>query len=55
LNLTGTPGREYILQSSTTLVDWSDTLTDAVSYDGSLTLEIAPTTDPVRFFRAMAR
>ncbi|MFO1497838.1 MAG: hypothetical protein U1G07_05490 [Verrucomicrobiota bacterium] len=54
VTLTGSPGREYILQTSTNLTDWSSLMTNSASSDGRLTFEVPANLDPYRFFRARA-
>jgi hypothetical protein len=55
LTLTGSPGRDYILQTSTNLFNWSSVETNNASFNGLLDFEVAPTSDPQRFFRALAQ
>jgi hypothetical protein len=55
LNLTASPGREYILQASTNLLHWPSILTNVASLDGLLIFDISKTGDPARFFRTLAR
>jgi hypothetical protein len=54
LTLTGSPGRDYILQSSTNLFDWLSFLTNNAGFDGQLRFELPPPTEPYQFFRALA-
>ena len=52
--LTGSPGSDYILQTSTNLFDWLSLLTNNASFDGQLRFELPVPADPYRFFRALA-
>jgi hypothetical protein len=52
LSVTGTPGRDYILQSSTDLVNWSSVFTNSTGFDGSLRFELPLGSDTQIFFRA---
>lgn len=53
--LTGSPGRDYILQTSTNLLDWLSLQTNNASFDGQLLFELPTTAEPARFFRALGR
>jgi hypothetical protein len=55
LTLTGSPGRDYILQTSTNLLHWLPLLTNNAGFDGQLVLELPAAPDPTRFFRALGR
>jgi hypothetical protein len=55
LSLTGTPGRSYVLQTSTNLLHWLSLLTNTAGFDGQLVLELPAMPDPTRFFRALGR
>jgi hypothetical protein len=55
LTLTGSPGRDYILQTSTNLLHWLPLLTNNAGFDGQLRFELPPPTKPHEFFRALGR
>jgi hypothetical protein len=55
LTLTGSPGRDYVLQTSTNLLDWLSFLTNNAGFDGQLRFELPPPTQPHQFFRALGR
>lgn len=54
LALIGSPGRNYILQTSTNLSNWSAIETNNASFDGSLDFQILPGAGAQRFFRALS-
>lgn len=52
LDLTGTPGETYMLETSSNLTDWDDDREVAIDASGAVTLEIAvPEDSPRGFFR----
>ncbi len=56
LTMTGSPGRDYILQTSTNLLNWSSVETNNAGFDGRLDFELP--FDPIdrqRFFRALGQ
>jgi hypothetical protein len=55
LTLTGSPGRDYILETSTNLLNWLSLQTNNASFNGQLLFEIPAATDPHRFFRTLSR
>jgi hypothetical protein len=55
LSLTGTPGRSYVLETSTNLLHWLSFQTNNAGFDGQLVLELPAMPDPTRFFRALGR
>jgi hypothetical protein len=55
LKLTGTAGREYLIETSTNLVTWSSAKTNVAGFDGQSLIELPASADSYRFFRSRAR
>jgi hypothetical protein len=55
-NLTGAAGRQYVIQSSTNLVNWRSVATNEVPLHGIVPLpSFLATNNGARFFRALLR
>ena len=50
ISLTGTPGSQYILETSTNLLHWTPIFTNAAPYTFN-----DPTANAARFYRAISR
>lgn len=55
LKVTGSPGREYVFQTSADLINWSALETNNVDFNGVRELQFVPGVDPYRFFRAIGQ
>ena len=52
--LNGEPGRSYIIQATTNLIQWTPVRTNSAGADGMLSFADSPSPDaPKRFFRAL--
>ena len=53
-SLNGEPGRSYVIQATTNLIDWTSVRTNSAGADGMLSFADTPSPDaPRRFFRAL--
>ncbi len=55
LKLTGTAGRDYLIETSTNLVTWSIAKTNVAGFNGESSIELPLSADYCRFFRAKNR
>ena len=55
VTLTGSPGRDYVVQTSTNLLGWLTLLTNNAGFDGRLLFELPASEEPYRFFRATVK